>query len=180
MAEFWRNLGDGVTAIAPTIASAFGGPLAGLAVTALEQALGVAPGNAATDPKSFEAKLAGAIATPEQVLALRQADVAFKQFCLDNDLQIVRADNADRADARARQTALHDQAPTVLALLVTIGFFGMLGVMAFHDLPVANRDMLNIMLGSLGAAWVAVVSYYFGSSAGSRAKDNSIAALARS
>ncbi len=32
MADFWSNLGDGVAAIAPTVASAFGGPLAGLAV----------------------------------------------------------------------------------------------------------------------------------------------------
>lgn len=179
MAEFWRHLVDGVAAIAPTIASAFGGPLAGLAVTAIEKALGVEPGRSAADPKGFQATLQSALATPEQVLALRQADLAFKQFCLDNELQLVRADNADRADARARQAILHDHAPTVLAMLVTFGFFGMLGVMAFHDLPVGNRDMLNIMLGSLGAAWVAVVSYYFGSSAGSRAKDSSIAALAK-
>jgi len=179
MADFWSNLGDGVAAIAPTIASAFGGPLAGLAVTTIEKALGVAPGTSAADPKGFEAKLQSALATPEQVLALRQADLAFKQFCLDNELQLVRADNSDRADARARQTALRDATPTVLAMLVTAGFFGMLSVMAFHDLPVGNRDMLNIMLGSLGAAWVAVVSYYFGSSAGSRAKDLSIEVLAK-
>ena len=179
MADFWSQLGDGVAAIAPTIASAFGGPLAGLAVTSLETALGVAPGLSANDPKGFQAKLAAALATPEQVLALKQADNAFKQFCLDNELQLVKADDADRDSARRRQVDLKDWTPTVLAMLVSAGFFGMLSVMAFHDLPVGNRDMLNIMLGSLGAAWVAVVSYYFGSSAGSRAKDGSIAALAK-
>jgi hypothetical protein len=180
MADFWSTLGDGVAAIAPTVASAFGGPLAGLAVTTLEKALGVAPGASASDPKGFAATLQNALATPEQVLALKQADNAFKQFCLDNELQLVKADDADRDSARRRQVDLKDWTPTVLAMLVSGGFFGMLSVMAFHDLPVGNRDMLNIMLGSLGAAWVAVVSYYFGSSAGSRAKDSSIAALAKS
>ena len=80
-----------------------------------------------------------------------------------------------RASARTRQVAMRDGTPTVLALLVTAGFFGMLGIMAFRDLPIPNKDMLNVMLGSLGAAWVAVVSYYFGSSAGSRAKDDALA-----
>ena len=61
-------------------------------------------------------------------------------------------------------------------MLVTAGFFGMLATLAFQDLPTTNKDMLNVMLGSLGAAWVAVVSYYFGSSAGSRAKDAALAA----
>ena len=179
MADFWSTLGDGVAAIAPTVASAFGGPLAGLAVTTLEKALGVAPGAAASDPKGFTSTLQSALATPEQVLALKQADNAFKQFCLDNELQLVKADDADRDSARRRQVDLHDVTPTALAALVTAGFFGMLAIMAFHDLPTGNRDMLNIMLGSLGAAWVAVVSYYFGSSAGSRAKDQALAAATK-
>ncbi len=179
MADFWSTLGDGVAAVAPTIASAFGGPLAGLAVTSLEKALGVASGASSQDPKGFEAKLAAAMASPEQVLALKKADNEFRQFCLDNELKLVEADDADRASARERQATMRDWTPTVLALLVTAGFFGMLAVMAFRDLPITNKDMLNVMLGSLGAAWVAVVSYYFGSSAGSRDKDAALAAAAK-
>src|SRR5260221_6688225 len=138
MADFWSNLGDGVAAIAPTVASAFGGPLAGLAVTTLEKALGVAPGAAASDPKGFAATLQTALATPEQVLALKQADHAFKQFCLDNELQLVKADDADRDSARRRQVDAKDATPTVLALFVSVGFFGMLGAMMVWDVPPQN------------------------------------------
>ncbi|MBV8165845.1 MAG: hypothetical protein JO021_03560, partial [Alphaproteobacteria bacterium] len=137
------------------------------------------PGSAASDPKSFQAKLQSALATPEQVLALKQADNAFKQFCLDNELQLVKADDADRDSARRRQVDAKDHTPTVLALFISVGFFGMLAAMMLWDVPPQNKDMLNVMLGSLGAAWVAVVSYYFGSSAGSRTKDTAIAALAK-
>ena len=60
--------------------------------------------------------------------------------------------------------------PAFLALLITAGFFSILGLMWMH--PEATiSDPLLIMLGSLGTAWTAVVTFYFGSSSGSQAKD---------
>ncbi|NNM95174.1 MAG: DNA-binding protein [Bacteroidia bacterium] len=66
----------------------------------------------------------------------------------------------------------------LLAISVTAGFFGLLAYMVKFDVPAANKDILNIMLGSLGTAWVSIVGFYFGSSKGSDDKNKIIDKLA--
>lgn len=74
---------------------------------------------------------------------------------------------------------VRDLMPAVLAVLTTIGFFSMLGVMLWHEVPVANKDMLNIMLGALGSGWLLCLGFYVGTTAGSIRKDETIAALSK-
>ncbi len=66
----------------------------------------------------------------------------------------------------------------ILALGVTLGFFGLLGYMLKYDVPAENKDILNIMLGSLGTAWISIVGYFFGSSAGSKVAGDSLRKIA--
>lgn len=68
--------------------------------------------------------------------------------------------------------------PYLLAALVTLGFFGILAYMLVRAVPAANKDIMNIMLGSLGTAWVSIVGFYFGSSASSKQKDETIKTMA--
>ena len=60
--------------------------------------------------------------------------------------------------------------PTILASITTIGFFGILILLFFNKVDPSNNALM-IMLGSLGTAWTGVIGFYFGSSAGSQAKD---------
>lgn len=80
----------------------------------------------------------------------------------------------DRDSARQREVQVKDRTPAVLAALITVGFFSVLGYMLAKGLPEVGREPLLIMLGALGSAWTGVVAYYFGSSAGSRDKDYTI------
>lgn len=66
----------------------------------------------------------------------------------------------------------------ILALVITIGFFGVVVVLATRVAPLDNREILSIVVGVLGASFGAVVQYYFGSSKSSQAKNEVIARLA--
>jgi hypothetical protein len=66
-----------------------------------------------------------------------------------------------------------DRTPAILAYMLTVGFFGLLLVLNFHAPPDANLAMMNIVLGSLGTAWLGAMAYYFGASAPSIIKGRS-------
>lgn len=168
----WKSV---VKTVAPGIATALGGPLAGLGVAAICSALGIE--NDPDKPDETETKIAQALktATPETLLALKQADNQFKLDIKKLDIDIERIHMEDRASARQRQVALKDDTPAVLALLLTVGFFGALAAHIFWDIPAGNQTLLNVMLGSLGTAWTASMTYFFGSSAGSRSKEITMA-----
>jgi hypothetical protein len=79
--------------------------------------------------------------------------------------------NTGSTDKRVLPVPEPGWTPQILAVSVTAGFFSLLFLLCFKKAPDANMAMLNIVLGSLGTAWVGVMSYYFGSSQGGRAKD---------
>ena len=164
----WKTL---VKSIAPTIGTALGGPLGGIAGMALSKSLGL-PESTGADEKSLETALQGA--NPDQLLALKTADQAFalqmQKLGFEN-LQAIEAIQAgDRSNARDREVKLQDWTPKALGIAITLGFFALLVLLMRREPPSGSRDILNIMLGSLGSAWIGVVSYYFGSSAGSARK----------
>lgn len=92
-----------VKAVAPWIGTAIGGPLGGLAVDAAASAVGL------SDRTADAVKQAITSATPEQLLAVKQADQAFALqiqalgFKQLTDLEGLAA--GDRKDARAMQIA---------------------------------------------------------------------------
>lgn len=65
-----------------------------------------------------------------------------------------------------------------LGALITIGFFGIVTVTLFVPTPTALRDILLVLIGALVGSFKDVTSYYFGTTAGSSAKDSTIRELA--
>lgn len=161
-----RRIGEAVAEAAPTIAGALGGPLAGAAVEALRRAV---LGDAAdTGDRSLPDLLLAA--DPETLLAVRRAELDFKRALSDAQVEAQRIAAGDRASARARQVSLRDATPAVLGGAVIAGFFGVLCVMLWRELPAHAAPTFSIMLGALSTMTGAVVNYYFGSSASSREK----------
>lgn len=115
-----------------------------------------------------------AMANPEELAKLKEIDnnfaIQMQSLGISSAEEFEKIASADRADARAMQINTKSWIPAFLAISVTGGFFGLLGLMAYHALPPANEKVFDIMLGALSGAWIAVVNYYLGSSAGSARK----------
>ena len=148
--------------LAPTVASALGSPVAGMAVSALESALGMSSEEV---KQTVEANKL----TAEQVASIQQAEIAIKAKAQELNLDFSKLAYDDKASARDMQKTVKSWVPPFLAIAVTLGFFGIL-VALMLKLTAQNPE-IDIMLGSLGSAWVGIISFYFGSSAGSQAKD---------
>jgi len=154
---------DTLEKLAPTVASALGSPVAGMAVGALESALGVSGDDV---QKTIESgKLTG-----DQVAAIQQAELALKAKAQELGLDFAKLGNEDRASARQMQQNVKSWVPPFLAIAVTLGFFGILVGLMLGKINQATE--VDIMLGSLGTAWTGIVSFFFGSSASSQSKDH--------
>jgi len=78
----------------------------------------------------------------------------------------------DRDSARRRALACQDKVPAILAILMTLGFFATLGAMMFVPLQESAQGVMDVMLGSLGTAWISCIAYYFGASYRQRKNGN--------
>ena len=149
--------------IAPTIATCLGGPLAGLAVTALSKLFGVAP-------DQVQSMINDNKLSADQIAAVQQEEIKFKEQTQALGLNFEQLAVEDRKSARDMQTVTGSLIPPMLSILVTLGFFGILVYLMVRPADTANTPLM-IMLGSLGTAWTGIIAFYFGSSAGSRVKD---------
>lgn len=160
--------------VAPVIAAAVGGPLAGSAVTAIEGALGLHLEGVPVAKKLDAIATAVANASPADLLALKQADQQFQakmaELGFADAEALEKLSDDDRASARAREIAVKDWTPRALALGTTGAFWGMLVYIARWPIPAESHDIVVAMVGVLGAGWMGVMTYFFGSSAGSARK----------
>lgn len=160
-------LGGMLKSAAPALATAVAGPLGGVAVKAIAGKLGI--------EDSVEAVTQHLQANPMD--AAKLADI---------DVKKLEMEYKDRQDARNReiQLATNDKVPfinkivtPVLALGVTSLSFILFGILIFVEVTPEAKDILIYILGVLSAAVTQILSYYFGSSQGSKDKSDEIKAL---
>jgi len=169
--DLLKSFGPLIGSIAPTIATALGGPVAGMAVRAISGAL-FGHENASEDD------IMAALANPngDQLAALKKIDADFKVQMKSLDIDLERISAADRDSARNMEIQTRDWIPRVLAVGVTVGFFGIVGYILHYGLPPTGGEALLMLIGTLGTAWTSVMGFYFGSSAGSKQKTDALTA----
>lgn len=157
---------DTLKTLAPTVATALGGPLAGAAVVALGELLGVPKASQEVIGKMFT----DGQVTPEQLSLLRQLELKYQAEERERGFKYSELEFQDTANAREMQIKTESLVPPALAVLVTLGFFGILIFMVLSG-EYKPTEPLLVMLGSLGTAWTMIIGFYFGSSHGSQRKD---------
>lgn len=170
----WDSVKNVIGTVAPTIAKALGGPLAGQAVTAITEALGLGP--------SEEDKAIAAIAAnPDALLKLKQAEFDFKKTLVEAGIKIDELDVQDRGSARDLAQKKNMTPQVTLSLAYTVGYFSILwGLISGHYVPPeASAKLVDTLVAMLAAPQLQIFNFWFGSSHSSQQKDADIAAIAR-
>lgn len=163
--KLFKNL---IKGIAPTIASALGTPLAGMATRAVLDA--VWPGDPSKTEDDLETALERGELTSEQLVAIKKADQDFKIRNKEIDFDTLQLDYLDADSARKREMKVKDKMPAALAILLFLLFGAAMTAMFYVEIPEANKPIVFSMIGSLGTMTVAAAAYYHGSSRGSARK----------
>jgi hypothetical protein len=139
---------------APTLATAVAGPLGGAAVSAIANRLGVGD-------------------TVEEVAKAIAGDPTATAKLQELELEYAKLDAADRDSARKRELEIATSASApwyskVVTPVLAIGMFALWAavnvLLLNHSIPDGMREIVIRMLGSLDAATMLILSYYFGNS----------------
>lgn len=158
--------------VAPWIGTALGGPLGGMAVAAIADALGL-------DDKTESAiKAAIGGATPEQLLAVKQADQDFALKMQELGFHNVQALESiaakDRDSARQLQAAQRSYIPAVLSIIVVGGYLVLLVGLMTQRLTVDDSQAMLLMLGALQLGFGTVLAFWFGTTSAALKADQTI------
>ncbi len=163
--SLWGGVKKVLRVVAPFLGSLVGGPMGGNAAKQLSEFLLGKPDGS---PKEIEAALRGA--TPEQLIALKKLDLNFKKAMAEIGVTEQEIAAMDRDSARKREMTIRDHVPGTLALLLTLGVFAAWFALFYFPMQKEAKGLLDTMLGSVSTVWIMAMTYYYGSSIGSKRK----------
>jgi len=158
---------DWLKTLAPTIASCLGGPLAGMAVEAVSKSLGI-------DPSEVQNTINSGKMTAEQIASIQTAEIALKARAQEMGLDFEKLAVADRSSARQMQISTGSFVPPTLSIMIVVAWSAVQYFLLTHVIDPSMRELIARVLGTLDGALMLVLSFYFGSSSGSQAKDTMI------
>jgi hypothetical protein len=159
-------MNDILRAVAPTLATLLGGPVAGLAVEAIGHAFGWSD---ATKEKVEQTLKSGNL-TGEQIERLRIAEDQVKVRMRELDIDLERIAAQDRHSARERESKVGGVITPALAVLTVLAFLATSAGVLFGKVSV-DGVLAGTILGYVFANAQTIYTYYFGSSAGSENKN---------
>jgi len=144
-----------VGSVAPTLGAALGGPLGGMAGDVISKVLGVE-----NNPASLEKAIA--TATPEQLMEIKKAEIAFEKQMKELDVDIYKIEAEEKKDARKHFSK--DWTARIIGIAMVGGFLGYIFLVTLQPPEQNSEALINLVLGYLGGLASAVISFYFGAS----------------
>lgn len=147
--------------VAPVLATAVAGPAGGAAVGWIASKLGI-------DDATVEGVTQALVGNSEMTMKLKELDLEYAK------LEVQDRDSARQAYAQVatseNATKLEKMVVPVLALGVVGLAFVLIAVLMFVDTPNDQQQLVIFALGFITSAAGQVLSFYFGSSQGSKSK----------
>lgn len=167
-----RELKKLLSGIAPTIGTALGGPMGGVAMKFLADKF--------TDGDTGKVEDFLLSSSPATLKELKVADMEFRKHMADLGVKLEEMYVQDRASARNLAVEKGIKVQAGLSLGYTIGYFGTLGtfIMGWTNIEPSMSGMVTTLIGALGAAQLQVLNFWFGSSRGSKDKSEILTELA--
>lgn len=176
----WKKIvGD----IAPVIAGALSGGnpvVTALTASIVKKALGLS--GEVTDDHITQAMQSD----PDALVKIKQAETELKEKLSQNGVDIEAIMAADRANARKSQITTKDKTPRTMTIWASINFTVVIIVMGILEytgklstMTAIEASILTLILRETFALVQNADSFWFGSSAGSRDKDDTIQSLSQ-
>ena len=156
------KLGGLLKSLAPTIASAAGGPMAGMAVKMAAKKSGLPDTATANEIEDLIER------EPDKAVMVREADKDFKNRIreMEIDLESFKTEVEDRKDAR--ENFATDWTPKVFSVLTLLlyGAFVMIVTLMPHDQN--DETIISLVLGQLSGILGTAAAFFYGSSSGKK------------
>ena len=152
MKGLFKNI---IGAVAPTLGTAIGGPMGGMAANMIADVLGVP-----NDQKSIETAIQNA--TPEQMLELKKAEQEFEIQMEELGVKVFELETQDKQYARGMFSK--DWTARIIGLFTIGGFLGYIFLVTLQPPEQNSEALINLVLGYLGGLASAIISFYFGAS----------------
>jgi len=156
----WKSI---LSSVAPTIATALGGPFAGTAVKFLA---GKLLGDENKSQDEVEQFILGA--SPEQLVTIKQLDNDFKLEMERLGVDVFKLEVADKGNAREHNK--HSNMPAVLSISLTGFVIGIVCALFYTSPPEGAREVLFMLLGVVIKEWSNSMHYWYGTTRSSQDK----------
>ena len=156
------KLGGLLKSLAPTIASAAGGPMAGMAVKMAASKLGLPENTTANEIEDLIER------QPERAVALKQADEDFKNRIreMEIDLESFKTEVEDRKDARENFSS--DWTPKIFSILCLLLYGGFVMIVTLMPHDQNDETIISLVLGQLSGILGTAAAFFYGGSSGKK------------